>query len=70
VTQQLGAPLLSAQEVAKYAGVSLRLVRTWLASGALPAVRFSKRCLRVKPEDLAKFIAERTAGAQAKGRRS
>ena len=55
------APLLSLHQVADRLHVSVRYVRTLRQSGALPVVRLSPRCLRVRPEDLDRLIEERMA---------
>jgi hypothetical protein len=34
------------------------------SSGALPCVRFSRRCIRFDADDLAKFIAEHEHGSE------
>lgn len=52
---------LTLRQVAERLNVSIRYVRTLRQSGALKVVRLSPRCLRVRPEDLNRFIEERMA---------
>ncbi|MBL4849114.1 MAG: helix-turn-helix domain-containing protein [Planctomycetes bacterium] len=48
--------LLKVPEVSDHLGVSQRTVRGWIASGKLPVVRLSARCVRIRPEDLEALI--------------
>lgn len=52
---------LTLQEVAERLNVSIRYVRSLRQSKALPVVRLSPRCLRVRPEDLDRLVEERMA---------
>jgi excisionase family DNA binding protein len=63
------APLLTLHQVADRLHVSVRYVRTLRQSGALPVVRLSPRCLRVRPEDLDRLVEERMANLPADPRR-
>lgn len=58
---------LTLQEVADLLNVSIRYVRQLRQSGALPIVRLSPKCLRVRPEDLERFIGERMARPLRRG---
>ena len=53
--------LLTLRQVAERLNVSARYVRSIRQSGALPVVRLSPRCLRVRPEDLDRLVEERMA---------
>jgi predicted site-specific integrase-resolvase len=64
-TINLGS-LLSLCEVGEVLGVSLRTARRYAEAGAFPLVRLSKRSVRVRPEDLARFIDERLGPASRK----
>ena len=55
---------LTLRQVAEVLNVSPRYVRGLRQSGALPVVRLSRRCLRVRPEDLDRMVEERMAGRQ------
>lgn len=55
----LVGPLLTLPEVAQHLALSLRAVQALRASGALPVVTFG-RAVRVSPEALARFVAERS----------
>ena len=48
--------LLPLKEVARRLNVPVRYVRQLRQSGALPVVRLSPRRLRVRPEDLERYI--------------
>ncbi len=52
---------LTLRQVAERLNVSIRYVRTLRQSGALPVVRLSPRCLRVRPEDYDRLVEERMA---------
>jgi excisionase family DNA binding protein len=54
--------LFSVAEVALIIGVSKKLVRQWIEEGRIPAFRVgaNSRLLRVRQEDLEKFIDENT----------
>lgn len=58
---------LTLQEVADLLSVSIRYVRQLRQSGALPIVRLSPKCLRVRPEDLERFIQDRMARPLRRG---
>ncbi len=51
--------LLTAQEAADRLNVSLRTLRTRIAAGQLPVIRFSARCLRIRSEDLDAYVRSR-----------
>ena len=51
--------LLTLREAASRLGISERTLRAWAASGRMPCVRLSSRCVRVDPRDLEKYIAAR-----------
>ena len=53
--------LLTLRQVAKRINSTIRYVRQVRQSGALPVIRLSPRRLRVRPEDLERFIEERRA---------
>jgi len=53
--------LLKTSEVAEIAGVSLSTVRSWLYKGWLPYIRLSWNVVRVRKEDLLRFLEEREA---------
>lgn len=50
---------LTPTEVARQLGVSVRVVYGWLSAGKLPKVKLSRRAVRVRPQDLERFVAER-----------
>ena len=62
--------LLTLRQVGERLNVSVRYVRTLRQSGALPVVRLSPRCLRVRPEDLDRLVAERMAARPPRRARS
>jgi len=45
-------------------GVQDRTLRGWLSAGAIPCVRLSRRCIRIKLSDLRSFIASRSVPAR------
>ncbi len=51
------ARLLTVNEVATLLNVSRRTVQDYLANRAIPVVRFSARCLRIRRDDLDAFIS-------------
>ena len=53
------ARLLSAEDLASGASVSLRTVREWIASGELPALRLG-RCTRIRLSDWRRFLAAKS----------
>jgi len=55
--------LLTTKEGAKRANVSFPTFRRWIDRGELPVVRIG-HILRVKEEDLERFIDERTVSAR------
>lgn len=57
------SPLLKASEVAEILKVSRTQVYRLAASGELPSVRFGGATVRIKPEDLVKFIETKQAEA-------
>jgi excisionase family DNA binding protein len=56
------AALLRAEDIAERCAVSLRTVRGWIASGRLPVLRLGLRCVRIAPEELARFLAAAREG--------
>lgn len=48
--------LLTVKEVTSLLKVTDRTVRCWMASGKLPAVRLSRRAVRIRSEDLRRLI--------------
>lgn len=51
--------LLTLRQVAAALSVSVRYVRSLRQSGALPVVRLGPKLLRVRPQDLKRFLDER-----------
>lgn len=49
--------LLTRQQVAECAQVTVRTVDRWIASGILPAVRISRGCVRVREKDWERFVS-------------
>jgi excisionase family DNA binding protein len=47
--------LMSVEEVARYLGVSRHTIYRWIASGRLPATRFSRKVIRVRRSDVQAF---------------
>ena len=43
---------LTILEAAAHCGVTDRTIRTWIASGILPAYRYGPRVVRIDPDDL------------------
>jgi len=56
------ARLLTVRDAVETLNVTERTLRSWLAAGRLPVVRFSARCIRIRPEDLEAFIVQRRDG--------
>lgn len=50
--------LLTVEEVAELLKVSPITIYRWLDSGQLPKVKFSRRAVRIKREDLQRFIKD------------
>ena len=48
----MSKPKITILEAAELAGVSDRTIRTWIASGILPAYRYGPRVVRIDPDDL------------------
>jgi prophage regulatory protein len=49
--------LLTKEQVAKRLNVSIATIKRWMANGKLPKpVRFNKRTIRWRPEDIEDFI--------------
>ena len=61
--------LLTLEQVAEITSVSVRTVKTWVASRMLASVLLGARCRRVDPEDLAEFIEKGRAEARRSRRR-
>lgn len=51
--------LLRVAEAAKMLAVDERTLRGWIAARKIAVVRLSARCLRIRIDDLERFIAER-----------
>jgi excisionase family DNA binding protein len=51
--------LLTVRQVAQFLGVCTATVYKWAASGVLPHVRIVN-VIRIRPEDLTRFVAERS----------
>lgn len=56
--------MFTTQEVATAIAVGKRTVESWIASGDLRVVRFSKRCVRVRRRDLDEFIRRHLSGGR------
>ena len=53
-------PLVNERQAAKLLSVSPRALQKWRSNGRGPVfVRISKRCIRYRPEDLARWAADR-----------
>ena len=61
--------LLKPTEVADLAGVSLSTVRSWFYKGWLPYIRLSWSVVRVKKEDVMRFIEERETRGRLRKRK-
>jgi excisionase family DNA binding protein len=48
--------LLTVQELAERLGISPGTAYHWLSQGRLPAVRFSKRCVRFRESDVEQLL--------------
>jgi excisionase family DNA binding protein len=48
--------LLTVRELAERLGISLGTVYHWLSQGRLPAIRFSKRCVRFRESDVQQLL--------------
>jgi len=44
------------REVACVMGVSERTVKRWIAAGRLPAIRLGYKIVRIRPEELLRFV--------------
>jgi excisionase family DNA binding protein len=53
------------RDVAEQLDVKLQTVYGWIAAGKLPSIRLSARALRIRQEDLDRFLAARTEGGDA-----
>jgi excisionase family DNA binding protein len=58
---------LTLKEAARRLNVTIRYVRQLRQSGALPVVRLSPRRLRVRPEDLERYIHDLMTRAARRG---
>ncbi len=54
-----GTAVLSKRQAALYCGLSVKTIERFVASGVLPVVRFTARCIRIRKCDLEKLIQER-----------
>ena len=50
--------LLTVQELAERLGISPGTAYHWLSQGRLPAVRFSKRCVRFRESEVQKMLEQ------------
>jgi excisionase family DNA binding protein len=55
------APLLTGRQVAVMLGVSNKTVLRWALDGELPSIRLSNRAIRFRPEDVERWLEQRTA---------
>ena len=53
---------LTYEEAGQYLGVSKEKIKRMVASGELPVVRLSARCIRIRIEDLRAFEEARLVG--------
>jgi excisionase family DNA binding protein len=56
-------PMLSTKQAAEFAGVDVKTIYRRIEEGALPAVRFGPRCMRIRREDLLKLLTPGTRNA-------
>lgn len=56
-------PLITAEEAARLIGVTERTVRTWIATGILPAYRLGPRVVRLKMADVERALTPVQAAA-------
>jgi excisionase family DNA binding protein len=54
------------QDAADSISVSRRFLEIAIKSGQLPVMRFSRRCVRIRPEDLDAYLAKYVVGGTAK----
>lgn len=47
---------MNLQEAARRVSCSRRFLEKQIAAGRLRAIRITKRCVRIRPEDLAEFL--------------
>jgi excisionase family DNA binding protein len=59
MSEDENATLLTAEDVAKIMKVSIRLVRKWVAEGALEIVEIGTQDYRITRAELNRFIKER-----------
>jgi excisionase family DNA binding protein len=50
-------PLLTIREVSQLTGLSVGTLYHWISEGRIPVVRFSKRCVRFRKNDIEEWIA-------------
>lgn len=57
--------MIGVREASEVIGVSARTLRGWLAKDPPPfaVVRYGKRCLRLRAEDVMRFVESRTSPA-------
>lgn len=60
-------PLVTPQEAAQRLNLALWAIREAIALGRLSVVRISRRCVRIRPEDLAQYAQARAHGGAAGG---
>lgn len=54
--------LLSLPEVARYLGIARSTAYLLARKGELPSIRIARRVVRVRPQDLERFVAQRRVG--------
>jgi excisionase family DNA binding protein len=62
--------MLTPQQVAEIANVSVKTVYRRVELGELPAVRFGPRCMRIRREDLLALLTPVSEGPQRAARKS
>ncbi len=60
MNQPIANPLLSVAQVAEMTGLCHRTVRLHIEAGKLRAIRFGRRCIRVREADLEAWIQSHT----------
>jgi|TARA_Y100000401_G_C8294259_1_gene210438 excisionase family DNA binding protein len=56
----LNQKLLTIKDVSKQVGVTPQIVYEWVKRGDLKSIALSKRLIRIAPDELKKFLDERT----------
>lgn len=60
----MGGPLLTARSVADMLGLSAETVLRWIRRGDLPAIRLPGGAIRIREDELEKWLAERATPAR------